>query len=943
MKARKLLLSFMIGSVALGSTYSTYGAVLHEITQSQTVTNGATHISKQVLTDSGWQDLNILKIDLSNDNVVLKPIQSSVLGERNTIMNLATSAGALAAVNADYFDMSTKTPAFGPSISEGSLNNAYHNDYYTLGPQKYMGTLIVDEEGQASMDYYSVKMWVETDGQKAFDLSSYNKTPSSIRTPFVIDRTYYVNNAALISKYQQVGLYTVLIEDDTVSYISGLNEIVEIPKDAYAIMISGDTFNKYIPYLEEGSEIVLQQVITLNNEIVESVSDLQMGIGGGGLILKNGQAYQGQAHKVSGDKKEPRTIVANTYTPNEVLLITIDGRTNQSLGANHTDLIKILQELGAKDAMYLDGGGSTTMVVRNEGDMNLTLQNKPSGGSQRNVANGIGVFSTMPQGELAKIIIEPSRERTFVGESVPLILKGVDENGNSVALSSKDVSIQVAGVTGSFNGLNFTPESQGDALIMVTAGDVTGTAELKVTKPTGLIIEPATLQMNEQTTKQVQVYGVDQEGYKVPITAEKIKWTSENGKVTAAGNSITSTKRSVDRLNASYAGATGKLNVVVGETTVALESFEETTGKWAASSKAVEGKVEPSKEIKYHGNQAIKMTYTFNKDANKQVAYTVFEKPVVIPEDARSLNMWIYANGQGDTLKVQVEDASGQVHYLKLADSLSHKGWKYMSVNLPEDMKLPAKMTKLYTYTSGNTQKRTSAIYIDHVSITRGQRDLAGTSTRLDYQFDPLYKPSLQAPVGNQYVVKVTGPTALTGLTHSEETLKKMADKLNKDASAIIQASSSNLPLAITKELYTYANSYSDVAFKDIEFIFAGTDGGGIRQTSASQWNMLKQSLEMAQPNNIILVMSRNPLTQFNDAREGQALHDYLKDYKAKTGKNIFVVTTGSQTKEVRLEEGIRYIRLNGLATPTDKLTDGEYLLFKVVDGQIYYTFESMM
>lgn len=943
MKARKLLLSFMIGSVALGSTYSTYGAVLHEITQSQTVTNGATHISKQVLTDSGWQDLNILKIDLSNDNVVLKPIQSSVLGERNTMMNLATSAGALAAVNADYFDMSTKTPAFGPSISEGSLNNAYHNDYYTLGPQKYMGTLIVDEEGQASMDYYSVKMWVETDGQKAFDLSSYNKTPSSIRTPFVIDRTYYVNNAALISKYQQVGLYTVLIEEDTVSYISGLNEVVEIPKDAYAIMISGDTFSKYIPYLEEGSEIVLQQVITLNNEIVESVSDLQMGIGGGGLILKNGQAYQGQAHKVSGDKKEPRTIVANTYTPNEVLLITIDGRTNQSLGANHTDLIKILQELGAKDAMYLDGGGSTTMVVRNEGDMNLTLQNKPSGGSQRNVANGIGVFSTRPQGELAKIIIEPSRERIFVGESVPLILKGVDENGNSVVLSSKDVSIQVAGVTGNFNGLNFTPESEGDALIMVTAGDVTGTAEIKVTKPTGLIIEPATLQMDEQTTKQVQVYGVDQEGYKVPITPEKIKWTSESGQVTAVGNSITSTKRSVDRLNASYAGVTGKLNVVVGETTVALESFEETTGKWAASSKAVEGKVEASKEIKYHGNQAIKMTYTFNKDANKQVAYTVFEKPVVIPEDARSLNMWIYANGQGDTLKVQVEDANGQVHYLKLADSLSHKGWKYMSVNLPEDMKLPAKMTKLYAYTSGNTQKRTSAIYIDHVSITRGQRDLAGTSTRLDYQFDPLYKTSLQAPVGNQYVVKVTGPTALIGLTHSEETLKKMADKLNKDASAIIQASSSNLPLAITKELYTYANSYSDVAFKDIEFIFAGTDGGGIRQTSASQWNMLKQSLEMAQANNIILVMSRNPLTQFNDAREGQALHDYLKDYKAKTGKNIFVVTTGGQTKEVQLEEGIRYIRLNGLATPTDKLTDSEYLLFKVVDGQIYYTFESMM
>ena len=943
MKARKLLLSCMIGSVALGSTCSLYGAVLHEITQSQTVTNGATHISKQVLTDGGWQDLNILKIDLSNDNVVLKPIESSVLGERNTILNLATSAGALAAVNADYFDMNTKTPAFGPSISEGNLNNAYHNDYYTLGPQKYMGTLIVDGQGNPSMDYYSVKMWVERDGQKAFDLSSYNKTPSSIRTPFVIDRTYYINNAALINKYQQVGLYTVLVENNTVNYISELNEVVEIPEDAYAIMISGDTFNKYMPYLEVGSEIVLQQVITLKNEIVEHVSDLQMGIGGGGLILKDGQAYQGQAHKVSGDKKEPRTVVANTYTPNEILLITIDGRTNQSMGANHTDLIKILQELGAKDAMYLDGGGSTTMVVRNEGEMDLTVQNKPSGGSQRNVANGIGVFSTNAQGQLAKIIIEPVRERTFVGESVPLVLKGVDEHGNSVALTSSDVSMQVAGVTGQFNGLSFTPESQGNALIMVTAGDVTGTAEIKVTKPTGLVVEPATLQMEEQTTKQVQVYGIDEEGYKIPITPDKLTWTNESGKATAQGNTITSFTSDVERLNVSYAGVTGTLNLIVGQTTVPLESFEETTGKWAASSSSVQGKVEPSKEIKYHGNQAIKMTYTFNKDVNKQVAYTVLDKPVVIPEDARSLNMWIYANGQGDTLKVQVEDANGQVHYLNLADTLNHKGWKYMSVNLPKEMKLPAKMTKLYTYALENPQKRTSAIYIDHVSITRGQRDGAGSNTRSDYLFDPLYKPSLQAPVGNQYAVKVTGPTAITGLNPNAETLKKMEDKLNKDASAIIQASNSNLPLSLTKEHYTYANSYNDIAFKDMAFIFVGTDGGGIRQTNANQWNKLKQSLATTQAKNIVLVMSRNPLTQFNDAREGKALHDYLRDFKAQTGKNIFVITTGDQTKEVRFEEGIRYIKLNGLATPTDKVTDSEYLLFKVVDGQIYYTFESMM
>lgn len=942
MKLKKILLSFIIGSLALNSTYTTYAGVLHEINHTQTITSGATHISKEVLTSNGWQDINILQIDLGNENVALKPIEPQILGERNNILNLANQAGALAAVNSDFFDMSTKTPAFGPSISEGTIKNAYHNDYNTLGPRKYMGTLIVDDEGQATMDYYSVKMWVEVAGEKAFDLSSYNKTPASIRTPFVIDRSYYVNNAALINKYQAIGLYTVIVEDDQVSYVSSLNELVEIPKSGYAIIVSGDTMGRYAEYLQQGTEIQLAQVVTLNNQVVDYIEDLQMGIGGGGLILKDGAPYQGESHKVSGNSKEPRTVVANTYNANEILLITIDGRINNTLGANHQDLIQILQDLGVKDAMYLDGGGSTTMVARNEGETTLTLQNKPSGGSMRNVANGIGVFSTKPQGQLAQITIEPESERTFVGESISFTLKALDEYGNPVTLNSSEVSISIAGITGDFDGLTFTPTSQGTGLVMATVDGITSTTEIKVTKPTGLIIEPATLQMGENTTKQVQVYGVDADGYKVPLKAQQLTWTSEQGKVTAAGHTIASTTESVDRLTASYQGATGKLAVVVGETVRALDSFEDTIGKWAGAGNA-QGKVEASKEIKYHGNQSIKMTYTFKKDSNKQVAYTVFNKPITIPKDAKSLNMWIYANGQGDTLKVQVEDASGQVHYLKLADTLDHKGWKYISVNLPEEMKLPAKFTKLYAYTPSSAEKRTSAIYIDHVSVTRGHRDLEGTTTRADYLFDPMYKSSLQAPVGNQYVVKVTGPTQIAGMTLNKETVTKIGNKLNQDASAIIQASSSNLPLALTKATYTYANTYNKQAYEDMDFIFVGTDGGGIRQTNGSQWNSMKQSLEKSSAKNIVLVMSKNPITQFNDAREGKALHDYLKAYKKETGKNVFVVTTGGTSKEVRIEEGIRYIRLNGLAVTTDQVSQGEYLLFKVVGDQIYYTFESML
>lgn len=944
MKAKKLWVTFVVGSIIANSLNFSYAAILHEVNQTQQVTSGATHISKEILTSEGWQDVNILQIDLSNPNILLKPISPEVLGERNNILNLATSQGAVAAVNADYFDMSSKTPAFGPTVSEGTMEQAYNNDYNTLGPAKYMGTLVVDEEGNALMDYYSVKMWVEVNGEKAFDLSSYNKLPSSIRTPFVIDRTYYNDNQALVNKYQGVGLYTILVEEDTVSYVSTLNEVVNIPKEGYAILVSGDKFDLYSSYLEEGEAIQLAQVVALNNEVIDHIENLQMTIGGGGLILKNGLTYQGEAHKVSANSREPRTIVANTYKENEILLITIDGRLKNTLGAHHQDLIQLLQGLGVKDAMYLDGGGSTTLVARNEGETNLTIQNSPSGVNQRNVANGIGVFSTQPTGEVANLKLEASTERTFVGERMTFKVKATDENGNPVALNQKEVSLSIAGITGDFNGFTFSPKTTGTGLVVATVGDVTATTEIKVATPKGLIMEPATLQLDENTTKQVQVYGVDSEGYKIPMTTDQITWVSKKGKVKAAGTTVAATTTGIDTLEASYQGAKGTMSVVVGPSVVALDSFETSLGKWVAGGKTVAGKVEASKDVKYHGNQSIKMTYTFDKDSNKQVAYTVFEKPIVLEEDAKSLNMWVYANGQNDTLKVQVEDAAGKVHYLKLADSLNHTGWKYLSAALPSDMVMPAKVTKLYAYTTtGSSEKRTSALYIDHVSMTRGERQVEGTSGRHDYVFDSLYKPTLQAPTGNQMAIKVLGPTAISGMVHSEETLGKMAKNVSKDATMVIQASQNNLPLNLSSQVVTYKNAFDKVTQGNLEVLFVGTDQGGIRATSGAQWNQLKESLETSTSKHVILVMSKNPTTQFSDAREGKALHDYLKDYKQKTGKNVFVITTGSTSKEVRLEDGIRYIRVNGLATSTDQVTGGEYLLFKVVGDDIYYTFESML
>ncbi|MGL4736357.1 MAG: phosphodiester glycosidase family protein [Cellulosilyticaceae bacterium] len=943
MKIKKLLALLTMSIVVVGQTQAVYALVLHKNTKEQTITNGVVHISEEILTDKGWQDLNVLKINLENDTIRLKPIESQNLGERKNILQLAQGEGAVAAVNADFFDMGMSTgTSFGPVIKEGSLYHSYNMHYTSLGPKKYMATLLMDESNELSMDYYGLQLAITGDAGKLFDVASYNKLPGSLGRPVIIDSSFYADNSKMVQKYQGEGVYSVVVEDGVVTYLSTQNEIVKTPQNGMIIGLNATYANQYYSQLAVGTSASLVQDVMLGGQVVDAVNNLQMGIGGGGLILKDGKAYSGNAHKVSPDKKEPRTVVATTYVPGEVLLITVDGRNN-TLGASHSDLVSLLQSYGAKDAMYFDGGGSTTLVARNEGDTQASLQNKPSGAAQRNVVNGLGVFTTAAPTSLNQIILETPRNRTFIEEGITATIKGVDTNHNPVTLKPSDLELSVAGVSGYWKDTTFYPTSAGKGLMVVSYGDLTATKEIIVSSvPKALQIEPSKLQMETDSTKKVQIYGVDQEGYRIPITPSSVTWQSQ-GSVSGVTDQITSQGETTQILTANYKGITGQMEVIVGSSVKPIDSFEQTVAQWAGDTTTVQGKVEPSKEVKYHGEQSLKMTYTFDKSDNKQVAYTVFPEPIILPTDTYAMNMWVHAKGQGDSLKVQLKDADGKTHYVKLADRLAHDGWKYLSAVIPREVKLPAQVMKVYTYANSVPAKRTSAVYLDHLSITRGSEAGRALAVRKDHLFDSRYKENLQGPTGSQYQIKVAGPTKIESMVMNQETIKKVGTKLGAQTDVLIQASSQNTDFGVKVPTYTYSNKMNTAVHKDVQILFAGTDKGGLRATDANQWLGLKSTLEQSTSRHVILVMSQNPLTQFKDAREGKALHDYLRTLKEQTGKTIFVLTTGGYENETRIEDGVTYIRLHGAATASDSVTDGTYLTFKVVGDQIFYTFEPMM
>lgn len=90
--------------------------------------------------------------------------------------------------------------------------------------------------------------------------------------------------------------------------------------------------------------------------------------------------------------RHPRTAIVVTNS-DRVLLMTVDGRDPNAAGMSLIELRKVLKWLDAKDAINLDGGGSTTLWISNQPDngvVNFPSDNKIwDHAGERKVANVI--------------------------------------------------------------------------------------------------------------------------------------------------------------------------------------------------------------------------------------------------------------------------------------------------------------------------------------------------------------------------------------------------------------------------------------------------------------------------------------------------------------------------------------------------------------------------
>lgn len=87
---------------------------------------------------------------------------------------------------------------------------------------------------------------------------------------------------------------------------------------------------------------------------------------------------EGEDYRRHQGVRHPRTAIALT-SDNKLLMITVDGRASQAEGMNARELTQFLTRYFApKDALNIDGGGSTTMFVKGSGRSSTDVVNYPT-------------------------------------------------------------------------------------------------------------------------------------------------------------------------------------------------------------------------------------------------------------------------------------------------------------------------------------------------------------------------------------------------------------------------------------------------------------------------------------------------------------------------------------------------------------------------------------
>ncbi|AIV33023.1 phosphodiester glycosidase family protein [Streptomyces sp. CCM_MD2014] len=337
-------------------------------------------------TDRGPWHVDVLTIDPRRFRGTLDASYGPDLENRETTGALSASAAATAAVNAGFFVLDPKAGAPGDPAGVGVYDGRLLSEPVAGRP-----ALVVHDNGRRTEIARLTWRGRITTRAGSLPLNGVNRVPGLIRncgggagdapTPLPLHDVTCTNPDELVAFTPDYGDRTPGGEG-LEAVLDAHGRVVElrsprggtIPRGGSSVQATGARVADLAAVAHVGDRLRVSTTLLDDRGRRMSPSPRTDIVNAGPELVRDGRVHvtpatDGMVHP--GDpswyygwvhKRNPRTL-AGVDGAGRTVLVTADGRSTDSLGLSIGESAAVARSLGLRDAVNLDGGGSTTMVA----------------------------------------------------------------------------------------------------------------------------------------------------------------------------------------------------------------------------------------------------------------------------------------------------------------------------------------------------------------------------------------------------------------------------------------------------------------------------------------------------------------------------------------------------------------------------------------------------
>ncbi|MCX4545016.1 phosphodiester glycosidase family protein [Streptomyces sp. NBC_01565] len=589
------------------------------------------------------------------------------------------------------------------------------------------------------------------------------------------------------------------------------------------------------------------------------------------------------------DTAAPRTAVGVSRDGRQIRLVTVDGRRRDSGGLTLTGLGRLMHRLGMYEALNLDGGGSTTLLAGLSGTTDLAPENTPSDGTPRRVPNGLVLTAPAGSGQLAGYRVAPLGG---AGPDFARVLRGLTRtltaSGHDTALGpAPGAPAWSAGGGGTVDSAGvFHALRPGGARAYARRGAVRGVLPLDVLGPP-VRLRPTKARIGLAGRGESAGFGLvgyDAQGAAAAVEPRDVTlgFDRSRWRVTADGRggfTVTArVARATGRLRATVntTGATAELALGAGLRALALTGLDD-AARWAGPAAG---------PAPGHPGRGLALTTS----AGAAEAVAAAARPVVLPELARSVSLWVDGDGSGVRPGVRLADDIGAAVVLR-GPAVDWTGWRRITLPLPAGAERPFTLTGL--------------------SATGAPGRLVLDTLTADTP------PTGRAPAQR------TGPDPIAA---GAAEVRARPWRFAVRPAGAVPAWTPDTDFVLDTATERPAFTHRGVRFLTLDTRRATLDGGGL-----DRMRTLRAALAAAarEPDTGALAVVRRYAPRAVDGKEEALLTRYLGEFRRTTGKRAAVITLGAPRFAAGRAEGVLEVsapRVGRTLFGVDAFATGDWL-----------------